>query len=120
MGVSLHLILLCSALDVVNDQFSLVVNSGDVADADRRGLERGALQSKLFLPFAEELQLAAIQLVDVEDALRARAHSKEAEAGALRNPINLERRAGQALRSMLNDLGCFSGVHLNFKSFKFI
>ena len=120
MGVSLHLILLSSALDVIYDQFSLVVNSGDVADADRRGLERGALQSKLFLPFAEELELASVQLVNVEDALRARAHSKEAEAGALRNPINLERRAGQALRSMLNHLGCISGVHLNLKSFKFI
>ena len=113
--MSLHLILLSSALDVINDQFSLVVNSGDVADADRRGLERGALQSELFLPFAEKLQLASIQLVNVEDALRARAHSKEAEAGALRDPLDIEGRAGQALRCMLNDLRSFSCVHLNFK-----
>ena len=113
--VRLNLVLLLPALNVVNDQLAFVVDGGDVAHTDRRGFEGGALQAEFFLPLGDERQAAPVELVDVEDALRRGTLSEETEAGALRNPLDVEGREGEALGGVLNDLRCFSSVHLNFK-----
>lgn len=113
--VSLHIVFLNSTLNIVNDQLAFVVNSGDVADTDWRGFECSALEAKLFLPLRDESQVTSVELVDVKNALSRRALSEEHESGALWNPLHVERCESEALGGMLNDLGCFSSVHLNFK-----
>ena len=68
MGMSLHIVLFYSALDVVNDQFSFVVNGSYVTDAHRRCLKSGVFDTEFFLPFAEELQTAPVELIDIKDS----------------------------------------------------
>ena len=97
MSMGLHFILFLAALDIVNDQLALVVNSGDITDGDWRGFEGRGLQTELFLPLAEQLKLAAIELIDVENALGRRALTEEAESCTLWDPIDFKWRESDAL-----------------------
>ena len=120
MRMCLHLVLLNTSLNVIYDQFSLVVNCGDISNTDRRRLKCATLHPELFLPLGQQLQLAPIQLINVEHTFSRRTLAKQAESGALRDPFDVERGESDALGGVLNDLRGFRGVHLNFFYLKFV
>ena len=113
--MGLHSVLFSSALDVINDKLALVIDCGDIANAHWRGLECSALNSELFLPFAEKFEAATIQLVDIEDTFGRWTLPKETESGTLWYPLYIKRCEGQARCHVLDHLWRICCFHLNLK-----